>query len=214
MKQILDHDLDPFERRQLVKGLTDAIAKTRNPNERNLAKALLAFVRAEDVRLAKQPNRVERTWDWALFIAARWPSRRSLKWLLILGFALAGLSALFQIGVLWAILNGFFENTPLPGFVIQSGRSQYAFQYPILIVIHSIAILITGVLCAAAALMLFGRRERLGLRVGSLALILSLTVVSLLTFYFSQLYAVGAALSQLALLLGATIYRWRFFLNG
>jgi hypothetical protein len=70
-----------------------------------------------------------------------------------------------------------------------------------------------GVLCAAAALMLFSRRERLGLRIGSLAMILSLTVVSLLTFYFSQLYAIGNALWHLVLLLGAVVYRWRFFLN-
>jgi hypothetical protein len=68
-------------------------------------------------------------------------------------------------------------------------------------------------MCLAAAAMLVAGRERLGLRVGSMAMILSLTIVSLLTFYLSQLYAIGDALTQLALLLAATIYRWRFFLN-
>lgn len=213
LKQVLDHDLDPFERRQLVNNLNAAMTKTQNPNEQRLAKALLDFARAEDMRLALQPNAIERTWDWTKFIAARWPSRRAFKWLLIAGFAWAAVTSLFEIGALWAILGGAFQNTALPAFVIQSGKSQYELNSPTLLVIHASSILITGLMCAAAALMLLARRERRGLRLGSLAMILSLTVVSLLTFYFSQLYAVTDAVSQLVLLLGAGIYRWRFYLN-
>jgi hypothetical protein len=213
MKQVLDHDLDPFERRQLVNSLNAAMGKTRNPNEERLAKALLDYVRAEDVRLAKQPNAIERTWDWTRFIAARWPSRRVFKWLLIAGFVWSGFSSLVEISALWAILGGAFQNTELPAYVIQSGKEQYQFNSPTLLGIHAAGILATGGMCAAAALMMMFRRERRGLRVGSLAMVLSLTVVSLLTFYLSQVYAVTDALSQLILLVGAGVYRWRFYLN-
>lgn len=213
MKQVLDHDLDPFERRQLVAGLNTAMSKTQNPNELRLAKALLDFVRAEDVTLALQPNAIERTWDWTRFIAARWPSRRMFKWLLIVGFAWAAVTSLFEISALWAIIGGAFQNTALPAFVIQSGKSQYELNSPILLLIHTASILVTGLMCAVAALLLMARRERAGLRVGSLAMVLSLTIVTLLTFYFSQLYAISDAVSQLTLLVGAGIFRWRFYLN-
>ncbi len=213
MKQVLDHDLDPFEHTELVQELNQVMADAKHPNEQKLAKALLDFVRAEDVHLAHEPNTLERAWTWTKFIAAQWPARRVFKWLLIAAFLWAGVTSLFEISALWAIVSGMFQNTILPPFVIQSGKAQYQINDPILLLIHTGAILVTGAMCLAAALLLLLRRERIGLRVGTLAMILSLTAVTLLTFYFSQLYAIGDALSQLVLLLGATVYRWRFFLN-
>lgn len=213
MKQVLDHDLDPFEHRILTAELNQVLARSRNPNEQKLAKALLDFVRAEEVLLAREPNRIERAWSWVKFIAAQWPSRRVFRWLLVIGFAWAGITSVFEVTALWAFFAGWFQNAELPAFVIQSGKEQYELNNPILILIHTLAILFTGALCMVTAFLLFLRRERLGLRIGSLTMILSLTVVTLLTFYFSQLYAIGDALSQLALLLGAAIYRWRFFLH-
>lgn len=213
MKQILDRDLDPFERAILVGELKSVLAKSKNSNEQELAQALLNFVRAEDVVLQKEPNFVERTWDWTKFIVARWPSRRVFKWLLIVMFAWAGITSIFEVGALWAFVGGRFQDSTLPAFVIQNGKQQYELNEPILLFVHAAAILITGAMCGIAAVFLAFRRERLGLRIGTLSMILSLTVVSLLTFYFSQLYAISDVLSQLILLLGAVIYRWRFFLN-
>jgi hypothetical protein len=213
MKQVLDHDLDPFERAILVGELNQVVANASGTNEKKLAQALLDFVRAEDVKLARQPNRIERLWGWTKFIAARWPARRVFKIFLIVLFAWAAVTSLFEVGALWAILGGVFQNTELPAFVIQNGNSQYELNDPMLLVIHSASILITGAMCALAAFLFLAQRERRGLRVGSLAMILSLTIVSLLNFYFSQLYAISDALSQLILLLAATIYRWRFYLN-
>lgn len=213
MKQVLDHDLDPFEHQELVSELNLVLADARHPNEQKLARALLDYVRGEDFGLAKEPNRVERMWTWVKFIAAQWPPRRVFKWLLLLGFVWAAVTSIFEVTALWAFFAGMFQNSELPAFVIQSGKEQYELNNPTLILIHMGAILITGTMCMLAALFLLARRDRVGIRIGSLSMVLSLTVVTLLTFYFSQLYAIGDALSQLVLLLGATIYRWRFFLN-
>jgi hypothetical protein len=213
MKQVLDHDLDPFEHVSLLKSLNEVLAKAENPNERNLARALLTFVQAEDVRLSKEPNWFERTWGWTRFVGAHWPSRRTFRWILVVGFALSGFSSFFEITGLVGLVSGVFDGLPVPPFVIESGKSTYELNDPMLLWIHAFAIVFTGVMCLGAAALLLAGRERLGLRIGSMAMILSLTIVSLLTFYLSQLYAIGDALTQLALLLAATIYRWRFFLN-
>lgn len=213
LKQVLDHDLDPFEHVQLVNVLNQVITNTQDVNEKKLADALMEFVRAEDVKLAAQPNVIERAWGWTKFIAAYWPSRRVFKWLLILGFAAAGVSAIFEIGALWALTAGLLDKVSLPDFVIVNGKSQYQINNPILLIVHAASIIVTGVGAGMAAVLLLIHRERRGLRIGTLSLVVTLTMVNLLTFYFSQLYAIGTALAQLVLLLGATIYRWRFFLN-
>lgn len=214
MKQVLDHDLDPFEHASLVKGLNQVLNTTENPNEQRLAKSLLDFVRAEGLNLAKEPNWVERAWGWSKFVAAHWPTRNVFKWLLILAFALSGFASLLQISVLMSIVGGAFDNTELPAFVIQSGKTQYELNNPTLLFVHSSSILVTGALFMIATLLMLMGKEQRGLQFGSIAIILSLTVVSLLTFYFSQLYAIGHTLVQLLILLAATIYRWRFFLHN
>ncbi|MBI4671244.1 MAG: hypothetical protein HY741_06195 [Chloroflexi bacterium] len=213
LKQVLDNDLDPFEHQELVSELTQVIDQAQNPNEKKLAKALLAFVKAEDVRLAKRPNVIERVWVWIKFISAQWPARRAFRWLLTVGFALAGISVVFQIGALLAYTSGLLRGIQLPEFVIVSGKEQYVVNDPALLLVYQIANVVTGLLMAATAVLLSIGKEQRGLRLGTLALALSLTVVNLLTFYFSQLYAIGAALSHFALLLAAMIYRWRFFSN-
>lgn len=213
MKQVVDHDLDPFEHKALIDELNLVLQRAQNPNEQRLAKALLDFVRTEGVILAKEPNTIERAWSWAKFIAARWPSRKVFKWLLLAGFALAGINALVQIGGLVAWTDGFLNGLALPDFVIMNGKSEYAVNSPTLLLFYHLGNIVTGVLMGIAAVFLGVGRERRALRIGTFALILSLTIVNLLTFYFSQLYAIGVALAQLTLLLAAAIYRWRFFIN-
>ena len=213
LKQVLDNDLDPFEHQELVSELTQVIRTAKNSNEKNLAQALLDYVQAEDMRLARRPNTIERVWVWVKFISAQWPARNAFRWVLIIGFALAGLSALFQLGAFLAWANGLLNGTGLPDYVIINGKSEYAVNDPVLLSIYQAANIVTGILMAVTAVLLIAGRERRALRLGTLALVLSLTVVNLLTFYFSQLYAIGVAVAQFALLCAALIYRWRFFLN-
>ncbi len=213
LKQVLDNDLDPFERRELIGELTQVLKQTPDANELNLAKAILGFVQAEETRVARAPNQIERIWLWVKFIAARWPPRRTFKWLLVAGLALAGVNALFQLGALWGWLAGAFNGDGLPNFIITNGKAEYAVQDPTLLLIYQVANVVTGALMGIAAALLTLGKERRALRLGTLALVLSLTVVNLLTFYYSQLYAIGVALAQLALLTGAILYRWRFFIN-
>lgn len=213
MKQVLDQDLDPLERVGLISRLNNVLATAHDANEHELAKALMEFVRAQDVQFAQEPNQVQRIWGWVKFVAARWPSRRIFKLALVIVFVWAGITSVFEIGALWAFVGGLFQDSTLPAFVIQNGKTTYELKTPLLLLVHAGTILLTGAMCLLAAFDLSIRHERRGLRIGTLSMILSLTVVTLLTFYFSQLYAVTAALSQLLILLGATIYRWRFFLN-
>ena len=67
-----------------------------------------------------------------------------------------------------------------------------------------------GLALIFGAALLALRRERAGLAVGTLALLLSLTVVNLVVMYFEQFSTLVTASMQFAVLLGMIRYRRRF----
>ena len=69
---------------------------------------------------------------------------------------------------------------------------------------------LSGLLAVAGAVLLMVRRERSGLALGVMALVLSLTVNNLLTFYMDQFEALTFTLLQGMVLLLAVSYRRRY----
>jgi hypothetical protein len=67
-----------------------------------------------------------------------------------------------------------------------------------------------GLALSCAAILLVLRREKAGLAVGSLALLLYLTVVNLVVMYFEQFSTIVSASIQLTVLLSIFRYRQRF----
>ena len=115
MKQILDHDLDPFEHRELVTELTQVVAQANDPNELRLAEALLAYAQSRELRLATQPNIAERLIEELRGALANRPAQWVLKAILVFGFGLIGVNAIakliglvglaMQLGALHAALS-------------------------------------------------------------------------------------------------------------
>jgi hypothetical protein len=67
-----------------------------------------------------------------------------------------------------------------------------------------------GLLLLVAAVLMIVRQERLGIQLSLLGLLLSLTVVDLLVFYFDQFSTIFTAMVQFGLLLGVLYYRRRY----
>jgi hypothetical protein len=211
LKQVIDNDLDPFEHRELVAELQHIIAHADDPNERGLAQGLLSFAQSRDVRLALQPNPLERMLEALRHRLSGWPPRLVLKLILIIGFGLIGLQALLK-------LVAFYSAVQLEGplhdvfaeYVVVSGKSQYTINNPTLMIASNIAVIGIGLLALLSSVFLLAGRERTALRAGVLALVIALAVVNLFTFYFNQLFAVVEAAGQVILLAVASVYRWRF----
>ncbi len=94
--------------------------------------------------------------------------------------------------------------------MIVSGKAQYVVNSPLLSSAQVLAIIAAGILALLATAMLTIGREHVGLRLGTIALTISLLIVNLLSFYFNQIYALLSTLGQTALLLLVMLYRWRF----
>lgn len=213
LKQVLDNDVEPFEHRNLVQTLTRAVALAEDATQKRLAQDLLAFVQSQDVHVMPSEHWLERLWQTARLFFAFHPSRKVGRIILIAGFAAMAIPAVLHAATLLAAARSAGYGGVqmlLSNVTIVSGNSKYIVDSPLLLGIDTGLILITGILSLAASGMLIAGRERLALRTGMLALILAITVVNLITFYFNQFTTFFELLLQLALLVVALWYRWRF----
>lgn len=211
LKQVLDNDLDPFEHTELLETLDRVGATATDSNERLLALHLRQFVTSQEVRLASSPQWIEQTGERVRFWLAHHPSRKVLKGLLVIGFSLMVVQTLIKAFAVASVSSSQGWKALFGNTIIVSGKSSYVVQHPTLLLAHNAFILVTGLLACTAVILLLTGRDRPGLRAGTLALVLALTIVNLITFYFNQLYTVIDAIGQLFLLFVAQVYRWRFY---
>jgi hypothetical protein len=209
LEEVLDRDLEPEEQRELV-GLLERVARQAEaPDLAHLAETLLRFVQTEKLHLAADlPGVLERWAGWARRVERRWLGRRRLKTLLIIGLLALGGTAmvrLFQLLVA-ASTEGGLER--MIAGLLQVGRVSSAAG---LAWFSARAALegVVGVLTLAAGVLMLAGREKLGVGLGILALLLSLTAVNLVIFYFDQFSTIALALVQFVVLVGLYHFRRR-----
>ena len=216
VKEVLDDDLDATEHVELIQDLNVVMATAEDSSQRDLAAALKTFVSARERTLHFSPNYFDRLAARIHGIAISRPERRLFKIILVVGFIVLAIGAFAKLLGLYSLISGAAPDlrTALAQFVVVSGKSQYVVSHPYLLVIHAFSFGAIGIGSLVTAFLLTHTDERLGLRVGTIALVFGLTVANLLTFYFSQLYAILDALGQLSLIGAAQLYRWRFYLHA
>jgi hypothetical protein len=130
-------------------------------------------------------NRVGRLWH-----------RRAL----VLGLGLPGLLAMFELGLLISILLDPHQRlNPLVQSFVSSGEINSVRQIQWFIARLTIDGM-TGLITLIAAILLLARKERLGVELGIISLVLSLTAVNLITFYLDQFKAISNSLLQFGVL--------------
>ena len=205
MEEMLDGDLGREERTELIERLRRAEAKAAEPELARLARALRAFVAR-----SRRPRPVEGEGIWARGVGLlldweqRFLPRGRYQAALVGGLAGLALLALKDPG------ETFFGASLAGLFAIFTGRRLGVEAAPRLFALRiSLELAIGLVLILAAALVLLGR-EKAGLAIGTLALLLSLTVMNLVVMYFEQFSTIVTAAVQLVVLLGIFRFRARF----
>jgi len=144
---------------------------------------------------------------WAF--ETRWVMQRRLKAVLAGGLAALGALALADLArLLWAVRSPELLQRVLADLIAESriaSASGLGWFLADLALQGAV-----GLLLLIAAGLLVAGQERQGIRLGYLGLLLSLTAVDLLVFYFDQFSAILPALIQFGLLLGMLFYRRRY----
>ncbi len=208
MKEVLDHDLDADEKKALEMSLDGVRQETADRNVYRLATELLDFVRAEELHLADpNPSSLEQALVTARDRAQQRIGRRSLRGLLVaalLTLALLHIASLVNLGALVASDLGDFS---LP---FESGPQQYVLTNPVALLLFVAVATGVGLLYILASYDFVRRNEGRGTRAAMLALLLSLTVVNLMIYYFDLFQAMGLTLVEIAALVLVLEYRRRY----
>ncbi len=210
IEEILDHDLDETEHARLESRLKFVQKNAEHPDLANLAENLLEFI-ASDALYTTPAN--PPLWQrWRKKIRAfedRWISKNRLRAILAGGLLALGGVALVELGqFLWALrdldLLNSLVNDLVVNFQINSKSALVWFTARLLLEGF------VGLMLFAAAILLIIGKEFRGIQLGSIGLLLSLTAVNLLVFYFDQFSTIILATIQFLLLLGVIHFRKRY----
>ncbi len=213
LQEVLDRDLDPEERAALKSRLNRIITGAKHPEWSRLAEELLHFVDSDAVYLIPRvPGWHERGLNWLRVWSDRRLTRPRLKAILVVGLGALGIVAAFELAQWILALRTPASMGQMLVELVTVGRLG-GVQSINWLVAHLALKAASGLLLLIAAVLLLFKREKLALRFSYLGLLLLLTVVDLMEFYYSQFSAMLPALIQFGLLLVVLRYRQRYFPN-
>jgi len=197
-EEVLDHDLDPLERTELQTRLQTVASQPDHPEWAHLALALLRYLEREDIHLAEEtPNFWQRYYRRLQSFESRYVKEMRLRALLIGGLGGLGLVNVYN-------LVNYITVRFTPEIIISSTSITYWFLGRVILEG------IVALMLLASTILLLTRQVHRGLSYSYYSLILSLTTVNLLVFYFNQFSTIIPALIQFTLLLLVMYYRRHF----
>jgi branched-subunit amino acid transport protein AzlD len=214
LEEVLDQDLSRRERDQILLRLNRLEMETHNPDLTRLIKELKDFVDCDTLYLvSKQPGFVQRGIDRFKAWEDQWVNRRGLQVSLAGALVAAGGWTLRQpLALLFGMNNPVLVRDILTDMtdlgLIQSPAVQAWFDARLVLQAS------VGIILLVAAAFFVLRKDRHGVTLSYLGLLLSLTMVDLLVFYFNQFSTIITAVYQFCLLLAVLYYRHRYLRNN
>jgi hypothetical protein len=210
LQEVLDHDLDAEERTNLTNQLQIVVKESDNPNYSRLATDLLEFLSHERLSLAPvRTGMLKRLRSRLKQLEESWLPRARFR--VVLAGAGFGMGILLLAGlanVMWSLGTSVRLERLMAGWILNSYVSSKAALGWFLVRLGLDAAV--GSILIAAAILLILRRDRLGLSLNVFGLLLILTGVNLLEFYFDQFSEILPATVQFCLLLATLRYREKF----
>jgi hypothetical protein len=209
MEEVLDHDLDARERAEIEARLRFVIEQEDNPELVRLASNLLDYFKDERIYLAPvKPGLQKRLETRLRALEERYIDQRRLRSSLTIGMtAMGSFATITSIRAISSNLRLDRIGTSLT-FAIQNVNYSPTSWFFALQVFQ---FLLGLVLVLSSIYLIRGRRK--GAEIGFIALLVYLTMVDLLLFYYYQFSTIITAIVQFILLLGVIYYRQRYFME-
>lgn len=209
-EEVLDHDLNPEEHQALMNRLHNLPSLSNQPLYSNLSKELLEFLE-KDASLSPpmKPSVIHKLNKWIHTIETKFLTKNRMRAILAGGLFALGINTLSGFVSLVAVnyWPDLLLNTITRLFhsgILSTTASLNWFLARILI--EGTA----GLLLIISAFMITFKQESKGISLSYYTILVSLTGVNLVVFYFEQFSSIILATIQLMLLLGILNYRKRF----
>jgi hypothetical protein len=196
------------EYKNLKERLETSTNSSLSPRHVELAQVLLTFVEAGAPTSVENADTPQKPPGLANRYAARFFTNDRLRVYLIFGLTLIGLLTLKNPLNIW-LATFLPENITSWLASLSFGRQIDPSSAPLWFSIRLGLEVFVGILLLLSAGLFMAKRNKAGTTVGIVALLLSLTTVNLLLFYFEQFSTVITTAVQFLLLVGITIYRRR-----
>jgi len=210
-QEVLDRDLDTQERADLEAQLTQIANSGDTPDLPQLAQALLVFLKSPMLQvIPTEPSVVDKFQERIQAVWTKLIGPKRLKALLILGLGAVGLLAFLELFfIIFALIDpAFLRDFAFDLLIDSSIRSNVTLNW---FLVRLAAEGIVGLLLLISSLLLLIGQDRRGSTLGYMGLVIFLTVINLLVFYFDQYSTIVLTLIQAALLVGVLQYR-RYYL--
>jgi len=206
VREQLYRPLDSVERAHIEQDMRRVMDTDTNLQFKEMARQLLEMVQSD-------PRSVpDKTPAWWLRIGEQselWLTEKRLSWLLGVGMALLGLMTLKNPAQVW--LERIIPNSVLVAFLhAHAGRQLAAMDAPAFFNTRLILEVLIGLLLLISVGFLLVGRKRVAFDLGFFSLLLSLTVLGMLLFYFEQFSAILIVGFQFIVLFGVMYYRSKY----
>jgi len=213
LEEVLDNDLSDDEKLDIKERLHIISQQKSDKNISLLGESIEEFIDSNKIELVPHiPDLWENIQIKIEYLAERLISQDRLRYFLICGMAILGVWTLSEpsivivdtksVSKLQAFLANLISASNLHGYI-----SLASFEIRIGLELS------VGLVLLVAAIMLGIHKDRQGIGLSYLGLLLSLTVINLLVFYFDQFSTIITALIQLLFLLTLIYYRHHFLMQ-
>ncbi len=210
LPEVIDRDLSSYEREELIQSLAEVSKNADRKDLAALADTLKDYMQHTNPQANPiPPNLLDRVRIFLKKFERKYLTRVRLKMAIIIGlFGSAAWSLIspiffFSISKNAAQLQVFY-NQLITNKLVRNASGMNWFEARVLLE-GSLALVIL-----VAAFMILFRSERLGSWLGMIALIVSITMVNLLVFYFDQFSTIVLATFQFLVLVLIMRYRKRY----
>lgn len=208
--EVLDRDLSTTEREELVQSLGEIRDSKKDHDLSTLAESLRSYLEKEQSKAVTEiPNFLDRIRGWLLKIEDKFFSRKKVRFWLVLGFFAWGIWAMVSPFLFYHLVNDpaqlqLFVNQLMTNNLVRNASGLTWFEARVVMEggLGLFALL-------SAGLILF-KAEKAGVWMGVTSLLITLTIVNLLVFYFDQFSTIILASLQFVLLVLSLRYRQRF----
>lgn len=211
MTEVLDHDLDPAEKARMEKRLANIYTMTSDPDLQALISSLISFLSHKHLRLVEpKPGYAQRIGKQISLFLKKYVTQPKLKMFLIFSLGLMGVFVIVDfVRLATAAFTLHAELEALLAPLIDQGKLRSA-QEAGWFMIRTVLEGVTGFLLIISGGMIVTGKEHKGIQLAVICLVIWLSFINLLAYYFDQFSAVVTTLIQFFVLMALTYYRRKF----
>lgn len=211
LEEVLEDDLSANERDSMLTRLQRIMGQTDRPDLAELASHLSLFLQSKTVTIVPdRDSRGTRLLKALRQTEARLLNQKRARRILVALYLLNGLFSVFVLVILMSLLTGTeLTQTELLQAIVDQSNIDSATSlnwYLVMTAVH----LLAGVLIFVGALAFIIRRDRLAIGLGVVSLVITLTFINTLSFYFNQFSILLNSIYSFVALLALQRYRDRF----